>query len=264
MKNGEFPAVILAAGYGSLQPNVPKVIESISSREDRPMIVEVVKSIKATVSSCFEFKPTLVVNEIYREVIANCLQAHGHSDCNFVIQPDRLGAGDAVLRAVPLLQENGWREFLVVFADMPLWRPETIRHLVLEHLHEMPAISMVTVAHGALSDFRRYGRILRGPKDEITGVVEPADATAEQLETSKTVNPSLYVFDLAFFVEKIYQVEPKERSDGRPPEIYLPPLVGIAHRAGRKILEVPLENPSEALGVNTLTELEEVRRIVDS
>jgi bifunctional N-acetylglucosamine-1-phosphate-uridyltransferase/glucosamine-1-phosphate-acetyltransferase GlmU-like protein len=262
MTGKTFPALILAAGYGSLRPNVPKVIESISSREDRPMIVEVVKSIKTTVFSCFELKPILIVNELYRGVIANCLQAHGHFECYFVIQPDRYGAGDAVLRAIPFLQENGWREFLVVFADMPLWRPETIKHLVLEHLHEMPAISMVTAVREALSVFCHYGRILRGLNDEITGVVEPVDATIEQL-ASKTVNPSLYVFDLAFFVEKICQVEPKERGDGRPPEIYLPPLVEIAHKAGRKILDVPLENPIEAIGVNTLAELEEVRRIVD-
>lgn len=263
MKNGEFPVVILAAGYGSLHPNVPKVIESISPCDNRPMIVEVVKSIKATVFSCFEFRPILVVNELYREAIANCLQAHGHSECHFVIQPDRYGAGDAVLRAIPFLRENGWREFLVVLADMPLWQPKTIKNLALEHLHELPAISMVTAVRETLPVFCRYGRILRGPNDEITGVVEPADAAAEQL-ASKTVNPSLYVFDLAFFVEKICQVEPKERGDGRPPEIYLPPLVGIAHRAGRRILEVPLENPIEALGVNTLAELEEVRRIVDN
>jgi bifunctional UDP-N-acetylglucosamine pyrophosphorylase/glucosamine-1-phosphate N-acetyltransferase len=172
-----------------------------------------------------------------------------------------LGAGDAVKSALPLLREVGCRDFLVVYADMPLWRPETISALVLEHLREMPAITMATVALDSKAALRSYGRILRNEQGKIIGVVEPADATEEQLRTT-TVNPSLYVFRREWFAENIGRVRPRERGDGYPPEIYLPPLVALAHEQGQRVAEFPIQDPTETLGVNTLAELLAVRQIV--
>ncbi len=257
------PVVVLAAGYGCLQPGVPKISEPISVRDDRPMVGEVLRRVKAARRLSVDLSPViLVVNNLYYKTITDCVRRCGHGDCQFVVQPDRLGAGDAVKQALPALQKTGCRDFLVVFADMPLWRPGTIGGLVLEHLHEMPALTMATIALDSQVALRRYGRILRDQMGKIIGVVEPVDATEEQLGAT-TVNPSLYVFNREWFAGNIGRVKPKERGDGFPAEVYLPPLVALAHEQGQRIAEFPLKDPIETLGVNTPAELLAVRRIVD-
>ena len=90
---------------------------------------------------------------------------------------------------------------------------------------------------------------------EPIDIIEPEDDIKNASEIT-TVNPSLYVFDRRWLYRNLHKVQPRDRNDGFAAEIYLPPLVGIAHNDGAGVTEVPLEDPNEALGINTKEDLE--------
>ena len=248
---------MLAGGYGACRSvggsPFPKVVEDI---DGLPMICRVAGLIPET-----KFSPrVVVVNPIYEELIETALRDAGLNDCRFVVQPRRSGAGEAVRLAVPCLQEGGADEFLTIYGDMPLWRPETVDRLVAMHRNDGAVLSMVTVERNSeYPAFDHYGRIIRDQGD-ISRVVEPADANVEEREIS-TVNPSLWVWNLAWFAEHIGNIPFYQSKDGLGKERFLPPLVEIAHQEGRRIAELRIEDPTEALGVNTEAELERVRQI---
>lgn len=256
-------AVVVAAGYGTFKPEeerFPKVLESVQDGDvDRPMLVEVIKRVKESGID----RIIVVVNPRFRQAISKCLIAHGLNDLAFVLQPWRTGAAGAVSYALPLLQLWEITDFLVVYGDMPLFSRDTITRLIDCHQLRKPAISMVSVKITGKHprELERYGRILR-KGDRIIGIVEPGDATSEQLE-AETVNPSLYIFRREWFEEALNEgTKPRDKGDSRPHEFHLPPLVGYAVNTGQLICEVTVQNKEEALGVNTARELDEVRAIV--
>ena len=121
---------------------------------------------------------------------------------------------------------------------------------------------MVTVPlSGAPPELGRYGRIIRGEAGQILRIVEPVDARNGELSAT-TVNPSLWIWESAWLARNLDKVVPRERPDGRVAERYLPPLVGMAVEQGKLVAELPLRDPREALGVNTIEELQHVRKIV--
>jgi bifunctional UDP-N-acetylglucosamine pyrophosphorylase/glucosamine-1-phosphate N-acetyltransferase len=196
----------------------------------------------------------------YGEQIRQALTSAGHADVKFAIQPDRLGAADAVVRG--LEQLDGETHILVTFGDMPLWRPETFGRLVTAHLLQKAHISMVTVRppHGHPTE--RYGRIARDGGGRILAAFEPSELREGQLQGAVSVNPSLYVFERVWFEANWNLIPPVDKGDGFQPEFHLPKLLPIAHEKGFKISEVRLEDPSEALGVNTPEDLAEVQEVI--
>ena len=249
-------AVILAGGYGTCRSvggsPFPKVVERIGGA---PMICRVANLVSQDTFS----SRVIVVNPIYDELIREALEGAGLNNCSFVLQPRRNGAGEAVRLALPHLIDEGIDDFLVVYADMPLWRPETVTGLVQTHRTQRPVLSMVTVQRAwEYPMLNHYGRVLRNGTSEIIGIVEPADADRNQLEI-QIVNPSLWMWNLDWFANHIEQVPFYPSKDGLGKERFLPPLVKIARREGCSILEHRLADAQEALGVNTLEDLELVR-----
>lgn len=251
------PGVVLAAGQGSISQHGgyprPKVLEEV---DGQPMLVRVIKAVRAACDPCI-----VVVNPRFERAIKEALQQEGVEDqvC-YAVQPERRGTADAVARALPLLP-NGACHFLVTYADMPLWRSVTMRGLAYGHKTSHAKLSMVTVALNGHHPpgIERYGRIVRDEMGRPQRIVEVFDAGEEFLAATRTVNPSLWVFDRAWFESRLDQIPLRERDDGFGPERYLPPLVGMASKEGAPIFEFELEDAHEALGVNTEDDLEEVR-----
>jgi bifunctional N-acetylglucosamine-1-phosphate-uridyltransferase/glucosamine-1-phosphate-acetyltransferase GlmU-like protein len=184
----------------------------------------------------------------------------GHTDLKFAVQPNRYGAADAVARGIAQL--NGERHILVSFADMPLWRPGTLKQLVESHLRSCAIVSMVTLHPPEGHRTERYGRIAYDSHGGILAAFEPSELKPGQLKGAVSVNPSLYVFERGWFEANWRQIPPVSKQDGFPSEYHLPKLLPIAHGQGICINHVDLEDPGEALGVNTAEELAEVREVI--
>ncbi len=261
----EVGVVIVAAGYGSFREvggnPYPKVLEPLDTDGDRLVITAVMEA--TAQSGCSP--QILVLNGRDGDLICRTLVSCGHGGFHVVRQPWRLGAADAIARAIPVLEAVEAEDFLVVYGDMPLWRPETMRELVRQHQESNAMLSMVSISIEAADHpavLEKYGRVLRDAHGRIVGVVEPHDASVQQLAETRRVNPSLWVFKRWWFAANLHLIQPRSKGDGFPPEFHTPNLVAIAASVGAPITEMPLEQKEEALGINTVAELEEVRAIV--
>lgn len=253
--------LVLAGGWGSVRGGRSKLLEPIDPPNGLPMVVRVTRLLQNLVGSQ---STHVVINHRYGTQIRHVLERHGMQQ--FVVQSDRTGAAGAVRESLPVIVRTGdpsLRHLLVLYGDMPLWRPISIARLLACHLAtegDAP-ISMFSIAIevGCPEMVRRFGRILRDAQGTIIGIREPFCMESGELAVTKTVNPSAWVYDLSWLQEALPLLHPHDRGDGYTPEYWLPDLVEVAVRQGRHVNEVRLADPSEAMGVNTLEELQEVR-----
>lgn len=240
-------AVILAAGKGTRMgaADRPKVMYEANGR---PIIEYLIRSVKnAGVSDV-----VLVVGYMQEQV-----RNYFKNQVQYVEQREQLGTGHAVMMAKDLLKGKS-RAVIVSYGDMPLYRTETIRKLIAKFHSEKPTIAMVTVDF-ADPDFWAYSRVLRNEKGEIVATVEQKDATKEQRKI-KECNPSFYLFDANWLWDNLDKIS----TNNVQREYYLPDLISIAARQGKKIISVKAESEDEVLGVNTPEQLQKVEKILKS
>jgi len=170
----------------------------------------------------------------------------------FATQSAQLGTGHALLQAAPMLQ--GCQGTLVVLSgDVPLVRAATLERLVVAH---EGAAAAVTVMTARVARPYGYGRIVR-TDGQLSGIVEERDASDTQREL-KEINSGIYALDLEPLFDALLEIP----RAGTVNEIYLPGLVTIYRRRGLPVETVVVPDPDEVRGINSQTELAEVRRIV--
>ncbi len=174
------------------------------------------------------------------------------SSLRFAVQSEQFGTGHALLQAAPMFQ--GQRGTLVVLSgDVPLVRAATLERLVATHERTKAAVTVVT-AHVARP--YGYGRIVR-TEGRLTGIVEERDASDAQRQL-KEINSGIYAFDLDPLFDALREIP----RGGAVNEIYLPGLVTIYRGRGLPVETIEVSDPDEVRGINSQTELAEVRRIV--
>lgn len=172
------------------------------------------------------------------------------------------GTGRAVQCALERLTADGVRlerPVVVTAADTPLLDGDTLVRLVEEHEQGGYAVTMLT-AH--VADPTGYGRIVREGGD-VVGIVEEKDATAEQRAITE-INAAVYVFEPATLADALGGVG-RANSQG---EVYLTDVVSIAHRAGKRVSAVSVDDSWTVEGCNDKVQLaalskEMNRRIVE-
>ena len=176
----------------------------------------------------------------------------GRSTVAFASQMEQLGTGHALLQAETLLR--GRRGTLVVMSgDVPLVKAKTLQRLVTRHEKLKAAISVLTAT---MSRPYGYGRIIR-KNGKLSRVVEERDAT-EQQRKIKEINCGIYALDLAPLFKTLREIP----AGGPNGEIYLPGLVSIYRRRHLPVETTHLERPDDIVGINSQTELAEVKRMV--
>ncbi|HLD17736.1 MAG TPA: NTP transferase domain-containing protein [Patescibacteria group bacterium] len=243
-------AVVVAAGYGTIQPGKSKLVEEIDGAGGPTVITQLMRALVP----CLEIeRVVLVTNPRYGgSILITALQALGDRlEMSSLVQTDRRGAGDAVRVALPLVRSES---FLVVFGDMPFWRAETLHRLIDVHEQNGLFLSMATVrlVPDLPPTFEKWGRVLRDGCGRIRGVSPDGDKGSG----SREVNPSLYIFEKEFFCRRISDVPLFRRTDGHPDEISLPPLVAMAYEEEKEgIGNLVVDDPTEAMGINTVEDL---------
>lgn len=234
-------AVILAAGQGTrMRSNLPKVLHSIAGQ---PMVRYAIDSARAVTGE----KPVVVVGhgaEMVQETVSG--------DALFAVQEQQLGTAHAVRSAESLIA--GQSDLVLVFyADMPLLTVETLTRLVEIQKKNTGPLTMLTVV---LPDSHGFGRIIRKPDGTVKAIVEEAQATPEELAV-RELNAGAYCFrsDWLWQALKKVRVSPKG-------EYYLTDTIAIAAEAGQAVQAVILEDPDEAIGINTRVHLAEVETLM--
>ncbi len=224
--------VILAAGKSTrFKSATPKVLHEFG---ERPMI----ESSLDLATQLSDAPPVLVVGA---ETEAPLREWAGDR-ARFVFQAERLGTGHAVLQARSLLEGTADR-VLVLYGDMPLLQLATLQRLVALQEEHSAAMAMVTIIRDKSQGF---GRVLRDADGNVVQVVEEPEATPEQLKI-RELNAGLYVYDADFLWKHLPKVTPSAKKG----EIYLTDMAELAASAGLKAVPLVLEDPTEAMGINT-------------
>jgi bifunctional UDP-N-acetylglucosamine pyrophosphorylase / glucosamine-1-phosphate N-acetyltransferase len=236
-------AVVLAAGEGTrMRSGTPKVLHPLCGR---PMMLHVVDALAE-----LPLQRIVVVVGYGAESVTKTLHEALVAEVPVVTVEQRVqrGTGDAVSVALTAFDDFGAEDdILVLAADAPLVRAETIAKLATEHRVQDAAAAILTAV---VPDPHGLGRVIRDKDGAVARVVEHADATPEEREIDE-VNTSIYCFRRSLLAPALRRLSP-ENAKG---EYYLTDAIAVLRDAGHKVIAVEADDPREALMVNDRAEL---------
>jgi bifunctional UDP-N-acetylglucosamine pyrophosphorylase/glucosamine-1-phosphate N-acetyltransferase len=237
-------AVVPAAGEGTrMRSGTPKMLHPLCGR---PMVLHVLEALAA-----LPLDRIVVVVGHGAEDVAKTVQEQLVTDVpvEFVEQPVQRGTGDAVAVGLTAFADelDGEDDVLVVFADAPLLRSETIAMLATEHRLGDGAATLLTAR---LDNPTSYGRIVRDASGHVERIVEELDATPEELAIDE-VNPSIYCFRRGLLAPALRRLVP-ENAQG---EYYLTDVIAVLRQAGHIVDGIEVDDPMEVAQVNDRAQL---------
>jgi bifunctional UDP-N-acetylglucosamine pyrophosphorylase / glucosamine-1-phosphate N-acetyltransferase len=231
--------VILAAGQGTrMNSSHPKVLHTIAGKS---MLQHVIDA-----GRVFDDAHLHVVighgAEQIRKAFKGC-------DVHWIVQEQQLGTGHAVQQALPFLRPKATA--LILYGDVPLVNPATLKQLVLSVDTDNMALLTVELENPA-----GYGRILRDVDGRVVGIVEQKDATEEQLRIHE-VNTGIMAASVAGFSRWL----PALQNNNAQKEFYLTDIIAMAHADGVCINTQSALSEAEVLGVNDRHQQARLERI---
>ena len=230
--------IVLAAGRGTrMASSRPKVLHTLGGRS---LLDHVLNTAQALDPSQIH-----VVVGPENEALA---EAKTRGTLVWHIQEERLGTGHAVELAMCAVHEPA--TVLVLYADMPLVRVDTLRALC-----ERAQNNRVVMLTACLNAVDGFGRIIRDNTGAVTGIVEEADATAKQ-RAIREVNTGILVAP----AKRLGQWLPEIGNDNQQGERYLTDVVAMAVADGVDVVAQAVVDPDESLGVNDKAQLAAAER----
>ncbi|KAF1721810.1 bifunctional UDP-N-acetylglucosamine diphosphorylase/glucosamine-1-phosphate N-acetyltransferase GlmU [Pseudoxanthomonas wuyuanensis] len=229
--------IILAAGEGKrMKSALPKVLQPIAGR---PMLAHVVSAARAL--------DPAGIHIVYGHGGEQVLAAFADQpDLLWAEQAQQLGTGHAVVQAMPGVPDAA--TVLVLYGDVPLTRPETLRRLL-----EAPGRLAVLVAEP--EDPSGYGRIVRDVEGRVAAIVEHKDASDEQRQI-RTVNTGIIAAE-STALKRWLSALSNENAQG---EYYLTDVFASAAREFTPAEMVLVTDPIEAEGANDPWQLAQLER----
>ena len=238
--------LILAAGKGTrMKSSRPKVLHPLVGLTLIEHVIRAAHPLKATTTN--------IVLGHQSQAVSALLTSKRSLSCGIVYQEQQLGTAHAVLQAESALG-NKSGTLIVLSGDAPLISPSTLMTLV--ETHEQSSAT-ACVLSSVIERPYGYGRILRDQHKQFVGVVEEVDASIAQRKISE-VNSGIYTFDLP----PLFQTLKKIPEAGPKNERYLPAILQLYNQRNLTINVTTTEDPHEIRGINSQSELAEVRTIV--
>ena len=233
-------SVVLAAGQSvRMKSKVPKGLHPVCGKEMVRYPVELLcqLGIKRTV---LVVSPSNIA--AIREVLGDVVE--------YVIQPEALGTGDALLRARDTL-EGQVDHIFVQHGDVPLVTLASAQQLVARHLTDSNQATILTATITAAD----LGTIRRNSQGLIVDIVEAA-TMQPQIPSQREVNGGVYCFQSSWLWEGLERLEASPKG-----ERYLTSVVSIGSARGGRINSVTADDPNEIQGVNTRIQLAQVEAV---
>ena len=249
MNSGSFTALLLAAGKGTrMQLERAKVMVPLAGK---PLLLHVLKNLEsAGCKRCI-----LVVGHCHTEVEDFVRKESPIENIQFVFQKEQLGTGNALLCAEESLSKHRG-PFIVCAGDMPLLSSRSFRNLFRHHTENANTLSVLSAK---MEDPYGYGRICKDVNGQLERIVEEKDASTEERKIQE-VNTGSYVLESPKIFPLLREIGCKNAQG----EYYLPDLVAISRKKGHAVSSLCLRDPLEAKGVNTLSELEALEKLLFS
>jgi bifunctional UDP-N-acetylglucosamine pyrophosphorylase/glucosamine-1-phosphate N-acetyltransferase len=235
--------IILAAGKGKrMKSKLPKVLHPILGR---PMLSYVLDAVE-------EISPERIVvvvghgAERVKEIISS-------NRIRYVLQAEQLGTGHAAFCAREELRDFKGN-VVIINGDFPLIRPETLSRFIETHKKNKAVVSLLTTI---LDNPHGYGRVIRSESGDVVRIVEEKDATSEERKL-KEINSGAHCVKASFLWEALRQIS----TDNEQGEYYLPDIVKVASKNGKRVIGLVVHDSEEVLGVNNRAELARVEQII--
>lgn len=237
-------AVILAAGLGKrMKSDKAKVLHEINSK---PMIMYVIE----TAAKIAGNNIVVVIGKQAEKVSETVSKEY---KVIFALQKEQLGTGHAVKCALPLLPEYS-EQVLILCGDVPLLSSGTVKKLYEDHIGANRDISVLAVE---TENPKGYGRIILDNENNVSGIVEDADASDAQ-KRIKIINSGIYCVKKEFLEYSLNKIG----SNNAQNEFYLTDIIKIGYNDKKNMGAVIGEDKEEVLGVNSIQDLMEVERII--
>ncbi len=232
-------AVILAAGHGTrMRSNLPKFLHPLAGLTLLEWSLQAVEGLS-------DLRPVAVVGYA-REQVQELLGKR----VDYCVQEELLGTGHALMQARDSLYQRA-DQVLVIYSDMPLLRPQTLKELTKlctdssQQGHLPIALSMLTVER---EESQGFGRVVRGEDGAVRRIVEEADCSVEE-SAIRELNLGVYCFDAQWLWQSLSLLAPNANG-----EYYLTDMVGIAAEQRRRIETVAAPS-DEVYGINDRSQL---------
>tara|TARA_B100000029_G_scaffold311878_1_gene304387 strand:+ start:2476 stop:3873 length:1398 start_codon:yes stop_codon:yes gene_type:complete len=233
-------SIVLAAGKGSrMNSSLPKVLHKVAGL---PLVLHAV----CAVSSVHPKAPIVISSPDHAAQLSEILGP----EYKCIDQPDPLGTGHALTIGL-LAVEHDIHHVLVINADVPLVKPETVQELAL--LHESTGAKITFLIHASQNKpTQQVGVVARDSNEKIVKIIEFPDSTEVDLSKYE-VNVGVYAFDVDWLRSVISDLEPRSKG-----EYNLTDLIEFASNRDERIECYETLDPSESLSVNTKKDLSEV------
>ncbi|MDN5757555.1 MAG: bifunctional UDP-N-acetylglucosamine diphosphorylase/glucosamine-1-phosphate N-acetyltransferase GlmU [Tomitella sp.] len=249
--------IVLAAGAGTrMRSATPKVLHPLAGRS----------MLSHSIRAAAGVEPAHLVTVVGHHAEAVGAEAENVGaqlgiSVRPVEQPSQDGTGHAVSCGLSGLPDEFAGTVVVTAADVPLLDSATLAALVRDH-RAAPSAA-VTVLTTTVESPAGYGRIVRTADGAVTGIVEEADADAEQRLIDE-INSGVYAFDAEFLRTALKGLS----SDNAQGEIYLTDTIAAAREAGLTAHASRIDDPFLVAGANDRVQLcalgtELNRRIVE-
>jgi len=232
-------AIVLAAGEGTrMRTSVPKALHAIGGRT----LLEHVLAAATGADIALVVGPDHGALEAAAKKLVPQAQTF--------VQRERLGTAHAVLAAKPAIAKKP-DDILVMFADTPLVRAETLAQL----RGALAAGAAVAVLGFKPADPAGYGRLVM-TGGELTAIREDRDASAEERKID-FVNGGL----MALSGEHALTILQRIGNANAKGEYYLTDAVAIAREMGMKAVAIETAE-DDVLGINTKAQLAQAEAVL--
>jgi bifunctional UDP-N-acetylglucosamine pyrophosphorylase/glucosamine-1-phosphate N-acetyltransferase len=230
--------VILAAGQGTrMKSDLPKVLHRLAGKSLLGHVIECARSLQP--------EEIVVVYGHAGEQVRSAFA--DQPDLRWAEQAQQLGTGHAVQQALPQLRSA--EQILILYGDVPLTRPDTLRELIEA---TRGGFGLLTVD---LDDPTGYGRIVRNEGGRVQCIVEQKDADPEQ-RTIREVNTGIMCMPRVAAQRWLASLS----NDNAQGEYYLTDVLAMAVSEGFDIQVRQPADPAEAEGVNNRLQLATLER----
>ena len=235
-------AVIMAAGQGTrMKSPIPKLLHKVGGRTLLDRVIDTVQAtgcerIVVVVGNHSPGVRDLVVKRLGEGAVA--------------VQDPPLGTGHAVLAAKQALADFDG-DVLVTNGDCPLLQPSD-----LDPLFKLRAAGAALSIMGFKpADGLLYGRMICGADGHVIRIVEPKEASPEELAV-KTCNAGMYCADRA----ELFAWLDRVTNDNAKAEYYITDIVGMA-TTEEKTVRAHIAPESAVMGADTPMQLSQAEAI---
>jgi phosphomannomutase/CTP:molybdopterin cytidylyltransferase MocA len=239
--NLELKAVILAGGKETAEGGSPMVLQKLG---DRTILDYVLANARHVVPA----DDLYVVVGDWQEGVRAKLGSTAH----YIVQPEPLGTGHAVLQLAPALKDYQGN-LLILYGDTPLFRPASIRGLLNRHALRQAHLTLLTAIS---SRPLPYGRIIRDAGGCIIDIIEEKEASPAVREIHE-LNVGAYIVSAQAIFAALRALPPSPNG-----KYQLTDCVHQLIRSGLRVESYQIYDADEIQGINTPEDLERAEFIL--